>query len=474
MTVNNAAPVVDAGPDATLTEGDTFVSAGSVSDAGVLDTLTATVDYGEGAGPQPLALNPDGTFALSNLYEQDGAYLVTVSVTDDDGGVGIDTATVTVGNATLVVDAGPDAVLTEGDTFVSAGSVSGAGVLDTLTATVDYGEGAGPQTLPLNPDDTFALSNLYEQDGVYVVTVSVADDDGGVGIDTVTVTVNNAAPVVDAGPDAVLTEGDTFGSAGSFTDAGVLDTWMATVDYGEGAGAQPLALNPDGTFALSNLYEQDGIYVVTVSVADGDGGLGVDTATVTVNNAAPVVDAGPDAVLTEGDTLISSGLVTDAGVLDTLTATVDYDEGAGPQPLALNAGGTFDLSNLYENEGTYTVTVVVTDSAGDTGADTAIVIVEAGTVTVLPPSDLTARPKSTKVQLVWSHVGADSYNVYRSLVSRGPYDLHANTTSTYSTYLDEGLTNGTTYYYVVTSVVGGVESVASTEVFGTPANRRRR
>ena len=33
-----------------------------------------------------------------------------------------------------------------------AGSLADAGVFDIHTATVDYGEGAGPQTLPLNPD----------------------------------------------------------------------------------------------------------------------------------------------------------------------------------------------------------------------------------------------------------------------------------------------------------------------------------
>lgn len=112
----------------------------------------------------------------------------------------------------------------------------------------------------------------------------------GSGVDLVASSgpvVNNVPPAVDAGPDAILDEGDTFLSAGSFSDPGA-DTWTATVDYGDGSGVQSLPLNPDGSFALSNLYDDDGVYTVTVTITDDDGGVGIDTATVTVNNVAAV------------------------------------------------------------------------------------------------------------------------------------------------------------------------------------------
>ncbi|SPD76240.1 hypothetical protein PITCH_A870003 [uncultured Desulfobacterium sp.] len=85
-------------------------------------------------------------------------------------------------------------------------------------------------------------------------------------------------------------------------------------------------------------------------------------------------------------------------------------------------------------------------------------------------TNLSARAKLTKVSLLWTHVGADSYNVYRK-TNGGVYELIANTTSTYSTYLDAGVTIGTTYYYMVKSVCQGVEGGASNEVTITPAAR---
>ena len=91
-------------------------------------------------------------------------------------------------------------------------------------------------------------------------------------------------------------------------------------------------------------------------------------------------------------------------------------------------------------------------------------------------NDLTARAKDGKVTLIWTPVvGADSYNIYRSTTQGGPYTQIATGHMTdYATYLDSGLSNGTTYYYVVTSVANGTESLQSNEVSARPAARARR
>jgi len=88
-------------------------------------------------------------------------------------------------------------------------------------------------------------------------------------------------------------------------------------------------------------------------------------------------------------------------------------------------------------------------------------------------TDLYAREKYGKVQLVWTHIGADSYNVYRRTEGE-EYSLIVNTTSTYSTYLDRNVISGTTYYYMVKSIFSGSESLSSNEVCITPRTTRRR
>ena len=133
-------------------------------------------------------------------------------------------------------------------------------------------------------------------------------------------------PSVTLTPGAAINEGGTYTASGSFTDT-TAGPWTATVNYGDGSGAQPLTLNADKTFSLSHVYADNGSYSVVVTVsnssASGQGG-----ATATVNNVAPTVTNPAAATITAGGTFTGSGSFTDPGVNDTWTATVDYGDGS--------------------------------------------------------------------------------------------------------------------------------------------------
>ncbi|WP_445475358.1 PKD domain-containing protein [Methanococcoides methylutens] len=122
---------------------------------------------------------------------------------------------------------------------------------------------------------------MYADNGIYNIAVRVTDEGGATDFDSTTVTINNVAPDVYAGPDATINEGDTFDSSGSFTDPGD-DTWTATVEYGDGSPGELLTLTGK-TFSLSHVYAVGGVYTVQVTVEDDDGGVGTDTAQVTVS-----------------------------------------------------------------------------------------------------------------------------------------------------------------------------------------------
>ena len=78
---------------------------------------------------------------------------------------------------------------------------------------------------------------------MYTVTVTVKDNKGAAGTDTVLVTVTttgvNVAPVVNAGSDDTITKGSTFSESGYFTESDS-NYWTATVNYGDGSGGQPI------------------------------------------------------------------------------------------------------------------------------------------------------------------------------------------------------------------------------------------
>ncbi|MCW1883890.1 Ig-like domain-containing protein [Luteolibacter flavescens] len=80
---------------------------------------------------------------------------------------------------------------------------------------------------------------------------------------------------------------------------------------------------------------------------------------------------------------------------------------------------------------------------------------------------LTAIPGDSRAMLAWSSVAtAESYSVKRSTVSGGPYTTVGSITGT--EYIDTGLSNGTTYHYVVAAMTGGFETAISGEATVTP------
>jgi hypothetical protein len=83
------------------------------------------------------------------------------------------------------------------------------------------------------------------------------------------------------------------------------------------------------------------------------------------------------------------------------------------------------------------------------------------------PTGLNATAGNAQVGLNWTAViGATSYNVKRATVNGGPYTTITNVSTASST--DNGLANGTTYYYVVSAVNGGGESANSIQANATP------
>ena len=84
------------------------------------------------------------------------------------------------------------------------------------------------------------------------------------------------------------------------------------------------------------------------------------------------------------------------------------------------------------------------------------------------PGGLNASAGNAQASLTWNaSSGATSYNVKRATTNGGPYTTIASPAGT--SYTNTGLTNGTTYYYVVSAVNGVGESANSSQASATPS-----
>ena len=166
------------------------------------------------------------------------------------------------------VDAGSDRRADEGAAVTFAGALTDRNPGDTHRIVWEFGDGS-------TAEGSLESSHTYGQDGEYTVTLRVTDSSGLTGSDSLAVTVNNVAPLVDAGPDASGIVGKPLTFSGSFTDPGTEDQHTLVWDFGDGSTASD-TLTPAHGFATS------GTYRVTLTVSDNDGGVGSDALTVSV------------------------------------------------------------------------------------------------------------------------------------------------------------------------------------------------
>ena len=266
VTVNNVAPTVNAGADPTVDEGDLVTIGPTFTDAGSADYHTATIDWGDGSAVTNIdpATSP---LSDTHTYADNGIYTVAVTVTDDDEGAGTDSLCVTVNNVAPTVDAGENQIVNEGDTVTIVGSYTDPGA-DEHSIEGDFGDGG-------TTEGTITPNHVYADNSVYEVTLKVTDDEGGIGTSTTFVTVNNVAPIVEAGSDQTVIAASPVDLSGNFADPGIYDTHEIKWYLGNGRIAT-------GSLDVREIYEKAGVYIVSCTVTDNDGGVGSDSSTVSI------------------------------------------------------------------------------------------------------------------------------------------------------------------------------------------------
>jgi hypothetical protein len=360
----NQSPVTTGIDDRNDTEGDEIVFdvTGAFSDPDG-DELSFSV-----ASPLPDGLSfADGVFSGTLSFSSAGSYPIVVVAEDGDGEVAVAPFmwNVAEGNQSPIAVGIDDQFSIEGEIIE----------LDVNPAFFDLdGDELTLSTASALPDGlgfaggVFSGTLSFDSEGIHPITVT-ADDGRGGTVDASfvwTVLGTNQAPITTGIANQESDEGDviSFDVSGAFSDPDGDELTLST------ASALPAGLALAGGAFIGTLgFDAEGVYPITVTADDGNGGSVQASFTWTVNNSnrSPVVEspiANRDDA--EGDAVDFSivGNFSDPDG-DVLEFTV---QGGLPSGISF-AAGSFSGVLGFDAAGTYILTVIASDPGGLQASD---------------------------------------------------------------------------------------------------------
>lgn len=248
----NQAPVANAGGPYNVNEGSTSLldASGSYDADGTIASYAWDLDNN---GVYETVGNPMG-FDASSIDGPLGPFVIGLKVTDNLGATGTDTTTVMINNVPPSADAGgPYSGLAESVITIS-GSAVDPGAADALSYAWDLDNNGSYETSGVNAQVTYATP------GNYTVGLRVADDDGGVGIDTAQVVVS-AVVVVVPGIDISLNAG--WNLVGWISDTGYYKAGSQPAQ-GEYASGSTMNSVPNLNVAMTDIGLSSADYLMII------------------------------------------------------------------------------------------------------------------------------------------------------------------------------------------------------------------
>lgn len=297
----------------------------------------------------------DGTIRYAqnptHRYDDNGTYSVMLTISDDDGAINATVKIVNVSNIGPTVNFSYIPLIpSTADTISFADNSSDP---DGIIVNWTWIFGDGNTSHLQNP------THQYAQNGTYSICLWVTDDDGVTNMTCQSIIVSNTIPIVNftyTPLHPTTNQNVTFNDT-SYDPDGFIVNW--TWDFG------------DGTLSYEqhpvHQYSDNGTYTVNLIITDNNGEHNSTFATLTVLNINPSVSfTFYPATPSTADTVQFTDTSYDT---DGIIVNWTWDFGDGTISYEQNP------TNQYDDNGTYSVSLLITDDDGYTNSTNTTVIV---------------------------------------------------------------------------------------------------
>ena len=326
---------------------------------------SVNIDFGDG---ESRALGAITASTVTHTYREAGVYTVTVTATDVAGHVAVSSLVFEVAPAPAIPvtlsSAPADPVAGQPVTFtVTVTPPAGAAVRDV---TMDFGDGSDAASLgALSGSRTVA--HVYATEGSYIATATATDGAGRRSAASLGVTVAEAPGVSvtlsSAPADPVAGQPVTF--TVTVTPPAGVAVRDVTMDFGDGSDAASLGA-VSGSRTVAHVYAARGSYIATATVTDALGRRTTASVGVTVADAPVVaveITAAPDSPVVDEPVTFTVTVTPPAGAPAVRDVVIDFGDDSEDESLGA-VSGSRTVAHVYEDDGSYIVTVTVHDAAG--------------------------------------------------------------------------------------------------------------
>ncbi|WP_269915926.1 beta strand repeat-containing protein [Alteromonas sp. PRIM-21] len=354
--------------DAIATDNDTTPTLSGTTDAAPGSTVTLTITDSAGNTQTVTAIvQADGTYSADVPAElAEGEFTVNASVSDEAGNTA--TADTTGEIDTTAPSITIDAIATDNDTTPTLSGTTDAAPGSTVTLTItDSAGNTQTVTAIVQADGTYSADVPAElAEGEFTVNASVTDEAGNTASADTTGVIDTTAPSITI--DTIATGNDTTPTLSGTTDAAPGSTVTLTITDSAGNTQTVTAIvQADGTYSADVPAElAEGEFTVNASVTDEAGNTATTDTTGEIDTTAPSITI--DTIATDNDTTPTLSGTTDAAPGSTVTLTITDSAGNTQTVTAIvQADGTYSADVPAElAEGEFTINASVTDEAGNT------------------------------------------------------------------------------------------------------------
>jgi len=377
----NQPPVVDAGPEQTVTLPNYAALSGAASDDGLPQGSSVTFQWSKISGPGSVTFSNPNIHDSFAFFSAGGTYVLQLQAGDTQL-TSADTVVINVNadNQAPLVNAGTDQIIAFGTSANLNGTATDDGRPAGGTLSVSWTKVSGPGAVAFGNASQPATSATFSAGGRYVLRLT-ANDSQLTTSDEINVTVNQP-PGVNAGSDQTISLPGAATLNYTVSDDG-LPAGSTTVTWSKLSGPGSVSFENAGASTATATFSEAGTYVLRLS-ADDSHLSASDDVSVTVNAAEPPPTVFINSPADESD------LTTRADVIGSVSGgnwKLEYsptaDEGAPTQwtTFAVGVGavanarlGLFDPTLLLN--GHYLIRLSATSGGQTSSASVGVVVSE--------------------------------------------------------------------------------------------------